>query len=49
MGQQDRAALSQLNERGQIKRVGGGVAERQRRGESSVVSLFSLPSSLSLQ
>lgn len=43
MGRQDRAALSQLNERSQIKRVGGGAKGRKtKKGRALLSPLFFL-------
>lgn len=44
MGRQDRAALSQLNERSQIKRVGGGAKGRKtKKGRALLSPLFLAP------
>lgn len=48
MGRQDRAALSQLNERSQIKRVGGGAKGRKtKKGRALLSPLFFSPPPLS--
>lgn len=44
MGRQDRAALSQLNERSQIKRAGGGEKGRKtKKGRALLSPLFFTP------